>query len=75
MQGKIHLGEEQHNGWQDLVFNVSGGGVTPAQHVLQYSGVSYPLNPSVAPKITSDKVSQVTLFADEISPMQKGVKL
>lgn len=75
VQGAIHLGAEQHNGWQDLVFNVSGGGATPAQHVLQYSGVSYPLNPSVAPTTTSDKVSQVILFADETSPMQKGVKL
>ena len=75
VQGEIHLGREQHNGWQDLVFNVSGGGARPAQHVLQYSGVSYPLNPSVAPTTTSDKVSQVTLFADGISPMQKGVKL
>jgi len=75
VQGKIHLGKEQHNGWQDLVFNVGGGGATPAQHALQYSGVSYPLNPSVAPTTTSDKVSQVILFADEISPMQQGVKL
>ncbi|CDT98490.1 conserved hypothetical protein [Vibrio coralliirubri] len=75
VKGDIRLGKSQNHGWQDLIFNVSGGGATPAKHTLSYSGVSYPLNPSVAPVTDDADISDVVLFADGISPAQSGVKL
>ncbi|MCZ4311249.1 COG3650 family protein [Vibrio atlanticus] len=75
VKGDIRLGKSQNHGWQDLIFNVSGGGATPAKHTLSYSGVSYPLNPSVAPVANNAEISDVVLFADGISPAQNGVKL
>ena len=75
VKGDIRLGKSQSHGWQDLIFNVSGGGATPAKHTLSYTGVSYPLNPSVAPVANDADISDVVLFADGISPAQSGVKL
>ncbi|MEZ9144858.1 COG3650 family protein [Vibrio sp. 10N.286.52.C3] len=75
VKGDIRLGKSQNHGWQDLIFNVSGGGATPAKHTLSYSGVSYPLNPSVAPVADDADISDVVLFADGISPAQSGVNL
>ncbi|MDP2491694.1 hypothetical protein Q8W38_20295 [Vibrio splendidus] len=75
VKGDIRLGKSQNHGWQDLIFNVSGGGATPAKHTLSYSGVSYPLNPSVAPVADDADISDVVLFADGVSPAQSGVKL
>lgn len=75
VKGDIRLGKSQSHGWQDLIFNVSGGGATPAKHTLSYTGVSYPLNPSVSPVANDADISDVVLFADGISPAQSGVKL
>ena len=75
VKGDIRLGKSQSHGWQDLIFNVSGGGATPVKHTLSYTGVSYPLNPSVAPVANDADISDVVLFADGISPAQSGVKL
>nr|MCC4820403.1 hypothetical protein [Vibrio lentus] len=75
VKGDIRLGKSQNHGWQDLIFNVSGGGATPAKHTLSYSGVSYPLNPNVAPVADDADISDVVLFADGVSPTQSGVKL
>ncbi|MFS1881838.1 COG3650 family protein [Vibrio splendidus] len=75
VKGDIRLGKSQNHGWQDLIFDVSGGGATPAKHTLSYSGVSYPLNPSVAPVADDADISDVVLFADGVSPAQSGVKL
>ncbi|MCF7484064.1 hypothetical protein L3V31_20435 [Vibrio sp. J1-1] len=75
VQSPIMLGQQTSHGWRDLIFNVSGGGATPAQHIMQYTGVSYPINPSMAPKATSTQVSGVRLFSDGISPVREGVRL
>ncbi|MEZ9318436.1 COG3650 family protein [Vibrio lentus] len=75
VKGDIRLGKSQSHGWQDLIFNVSGGGATPAKHTLSYTGVSYPMNPSIAPVANDADISDVVLFADGISPAQSGVKL
>ncbi|NOH96481.1 hypothetical protein [Vibrio sp. 99-70-13A1] len=75
VQDDIRLGKAQHHGWQDLIFNVRGGGATPAQHKLSYTGVSYPMNPSVAPVAQNNDVTDAILFADKITPAQDGVML
>ncbi len=71
----IMLGQQTSHGWRDLIFNVSGGGATPAQHVMQYTGVSYPINPSMAPTANPEQISGVRLFSDGISPVREGVRL
>ncbi|MGP8308952.1 COG3650 family protein [Vibrio sp. YIC-376] len=75
VQSPIMLGQQTSHGWRDLIFNVSGGGATPAQNVMQYTGVSYPINPSMAPQATPKQVSGVRLFSDGISPVREGVRL
>ncbi|EVU12193.1 putative lipo domain protein [Vibrio parahaemolyticus V-223/04] len=42
---------------------------------MQYTGVSYPLNPSMAPTATPEQISGVRLFSDGISPVREGVRL
>lgn len=71
----INLGNQRNHGWQDLIFHVSGGGAKANRHLMQYDGISYPLNPSVAPVALGEQISSVELFADGISPVREGVKL
>jgi len=75
VKGDIRVGKSKNHGWHDLIFNVSGGGAIAAKHALSYTGVSYPLNPSVAPVADDADISEVVLFANDISPVQSGVKL
>ncbi|CAE6886146.1 hypothetical protein ACOMICROBIO_GDFFDHBD_00559 [Vibrio sp. B1REV9] len=75
VQSPIMLGQQTSHGWRDLIFNVSGGGASSGQHVMQYTGASYPINPSLAPKATKEQISGVRLFSDEISPVRDGVRL
>ncbi|MDF2155905.1 hypothetical protein [Vibrio sp. CAU 1672] len=75
VQSPIYLGRQTSHGWYDLIFNVSGGGAETAKHRLQYSGISYPLNPSTAPNATPEQLSEVRLFSEQISPVREGVKL
>ena len=75
VKGDIRVGKSQSHGWHDLIFNVSGGGAIATTHALSYTGVSYPLNPSVAPLADDADISDVVLFANDISPVQSGVKL
>ncbi|MCE7629159.1 hypothetical protein LZT04_15020, partial [Vibrio fluvialis] len=71
----FQLGKQNTHGWQDLMLPVSGGGAQAATHRLQYNGISYPVNPSIADVANQDDISGVTLFADGLSPKQAGVKL
>lgn len=71
----LNLGNQTQHGWRDLVFFVSGGGAQPNQHILQYDGVSYPLNPSVAPVAEFNQISPVQLFSDGLTPHQEGLSL
>ncbi len=75
VKSPVLLGQQTSHGWRDLIFNVSGGGATAAQHVMQYTGVSYPINPSMAPTAIPEQVSGVRLFSDGISPVREGVRL
>ncbi|CAM3097712.1 COG3650 family protein [Vibrio mytili] len=75
VQSPIMLGQQLSHGWRDLIFNVSGGRAQSANHVMEYTGVSYPINPSMAPTATAEQVSGVRLFSDGISPVRDGVRL
>lgn len=49
-QTPIVVSDHATNGWNDLIFYVSGGGMKGAYKVLQYNGKTYPKNPSVVGK-------------------------
>lgn len=71
----IDVSSSSTNGWRDLLFTVSGGGAKTQQHLMQYSGVSYPLNPSTAPVEKDNKQSDAVLFSDGQSPFQYGLEM
>jgi hypothetical protein len=58
----VFVSSTQTKGWNDIVVYVSGGGVTPAYHVLKFDGTKYPSHPSVAPKITPEKGMLIATF-------------
>lgn len=62
----IVVSNETTNGWKNLVFPVSGGGVEPGYHVLQFDGQHYPTNPSVAPKASNAELQGTQIIANEI---------
>ncbi|MBD1576437.1 hypothetical protein HC723_08300 [Vibrio sp. S11_S32] len=77
VRNPITVANYQHNGWRDLVVPVSGGGAKAAQKALEYTGVSYPNNASMASDFNTDNgasLSSVVLFADQ-TPAIKGVKM
>ena len=45
----IYISSHKTLGWNDLILQVSGGGVAQHYAVLQFDGKKYPENPSVAP--------------------------
>ncbi|HBV76536.1 MULTISPECIES: hypothetical protein [Vibrio] len=69
----IQVSNYHHFGWRDLIIPVSGGGAKAEEHIMEYTGVSYPVNASTAP--VSDKKGNVTLFSDNISAAQQGIKM
>ncbi|WP_394128383.1 COG3650 family protein [Vibrio hepatarius] len=71
----INLGVSTNEGWQDMVFFVSGGGAVPNQHILKFDGQQYPLNPSTAPVANYDEISPIQLFSDGLTPHQEGITL
>ncbi len=48
----VQLLPETSHGWHTLVVSVSGGGATPGEALLRFSGSNYPLNPTVQPYAT-----------------------
>lgn len=71
----LNVGHKTQHGWRDLVLFVRGGGAEPNQHVLRYDGISYPMNPSIAPVAGLNDISQVQLFSDGLTPHQQGVQM
>ncbi|MGV3002899.1 hypothetical protein [Vibrio sp. E150_018] len=69
----IQVTNYHHFGWRDLIIPVSGGSTKASNHAMEYTGVSYPINASTAP--VSDKKGNVTLFSDNISAAQQGIKM
>lgn len=63
----IVVSETQTNGWQDLVVPVSGGGTTPSDRLVQWTGQSYAANPSMAPTWSGSTLEGVALFAGTIT--------
>lgn len=75
VRNPIYLGTQQSQGWQDLIFSVSGGGQTPSTTKLEFNGQKYPLNPTVAPSVSASEISSTALFSDDPIVSQTGIKL
>ncbi len=69
----IKLASSQTDGWQDMIFTTSGGGYPEAKHLMKFTGISYPLNPTTQPE--TKLTSQTILFSDATSPQQFGITL
>lgn len=67
----VMISANSHNGWQDLLLQISGGGANPGIVALRYDGFSYPLNPSIQPRLSQPyPYSGVSLRA---KPFTQGV--
>ncbi|MBA2174900.1 hypothetical protein H0266_08345 [Halobacillus locisalis] len=56
------------NGYRDLIMYVAGGGIESFFARLSYDGSTYPLNPSVQPKVEAGtKVEGVAIVADDLA--------
>ncbi len=54
-------------GWRDLVVGIGGGGLAAGEVVLRWTGDGYPLNPSLAPRLSGRPAS--TLLIDGTTPV------
>lgn len=61
----FYLARSSHAHWQDLLLEVSGGGVQAGLRLLRFDGLSYPLNPSMQPEAPQPApLSGVTFHAE-----------
>ena len=51
VRNPILISDSISNGWHDIIMGVSGGGVESSYRILKFDGSTYPLNPSVQPKV------------------------
>lgn len=63
----IVVADSQTEGWHDLVIPVAGGGATPGDRLVTWTGQSYMANPSLAPEWTGASLEGVALIADSIT--------
>jgi hypothetical protein len=65
----VTVSETKTNGWRDLVFKVSGGGMPVKMVALRFDGKKYPLNPSVRTALPADAATNDTvLFPEGANP-------
>lgn len=51
VRNPILISEEKTNGWNNIIMNVSGGGLESFYAKLEFDGEKYPSNPSTAPAL------------------------
>ncbi|WP_313757276.1 hypothetical protein [Tissierella sp.] len=56
VQNPIIISEEKTNGWNNIIMNVSGGGVESFYAKLGFDGEKYPSNPSMASEVEEGSV-------------------
>lgn len=68
VRNPVIVSQNKTNGWNDMIMQVSGGGVESFFAQIKYDGEKYPLNPSVQPKVEPNtKVAGTAIIADNIS--------
>ncbi|HEX8772353.1 MAG TPA: hypothetical protein VF735_02030 [Pyrinomonadaceae bacterium] len=66
----VIVSAQRTKGWNDLIFYVSGGGITRGYYAaLRFNGRAYPGNPTVLPALgPRAKIAGKAYLADEVSP-------
>lgn len=68
VNGPIIVSDKTSEGWHDLILYVSGGGAVAFYAKLQFDGASYPINPSMAPALSSEgPVLGMAILADDMA--------
>ncbi|MBO9128803.1 hypothetical protein [Bacillus sp. 165] len=67
VRNPIIISDHKTNGFHDIIMYVSGGGIKPFYAKMKYTNKSYPLNPSIQPRVKSGtKVNGIAIIADDI---------
>jgi hypothetical protein len=70
----IIVSENKTNGWNNLIMQVSGGGIKSFYAEMKFEDDKYPLNPSMQPSVKSGtKVKGTAIISDDISE-NPGIK-
>ncbi|GAA0178763.1 hypothetical protein SH2C18_17560 [Clostridium sediminicola] len=64
----IIISKNKTNGWNDIIMDVYGGGIERFFSELKYDNYTYPLNPSVQPKVKEGtKIQGTAIISDDIT--------
>jgi hypothetical protein len=67
VRAPVIISETKTNGWKDIMMYVAGGGTEPSYRVLKFDGNTYPLNPSIQPKVDSDSIKGIGIISDDLT--------
>lgn len=74
VRNPVIISDSKTNGWNDIVMQVSGGGIEGFFAELKYDNSTYPLNPSMQPKVKEGTIIKGTaIIADDITK-NKGIE-
>ena len=60
IRGPLLVSETKTQGWQDLIVEVSGGGMAAKKVAMKFAGSKYPSNPSMLPALPKDQLVKGT---------------
>lgn len=63
----VFVSETKINGWKDIIMYVAGGGIEASYRVLKFDGKTYPLNPSIQPKVESSNIKGIGIIRDDVT--------
>ena len=69
----VIISEVKTNGWKNIIMYVTGGGIEPSYRLLKFDGETYPLNPSIQPKVESENIKGIGIISDDITE-NTGIK-
>jgi len=68
VRNPVIISNTKTNGYRDIIMYVSGGGIKSFFARVRYDGKTYPMNPSIEPKVEiGTKVEGVAIIADDIA--------
>lgn len=71
----VIISNSKTKGYKDIIMHVSGGGIESFFAWIKYDGTTYPINPSVQPKVMpGTKVNGMAIIADDITK-NPGIEL
>lgn len=68
VRNPILISEEKTNGWNNIIMNVSGGGLESFYAKLEFDGEEYPSNPSTAPALEDGSIIEgISIISNDTS--------